>query len=185
MSAKRTAIDTTATLNPAASAAGAETCCANLPPPVEQHIWLQRFVGEWEAEVEAFMGPDQPPMKTKGVETARMLGGFWLVSEGRNTEFPYSFIFTLGYDPAKSRYVATWVDTMSGHLWNYEGGVDTAGQILTLETEGPAPMASGKRCKFRETTRFTSADHRLFTSAMLGDDGKWIKVLTVNSWRKK
>jgi hypothetical protein len=74
---------------------------------------------------------------------------------------------------------------MSGHLWTYEGEVDTTGEILTLDTEGPFPMAPGKRFKFREITRFVNAGHRVFTSSLLGEDGNWSTMLTVNSRRKK
>jgi hypothetical protein len=168
--------------NPVAETPGG---CVNSPPPGREHEWLQRFVGEWEAEIEACMEPGQPPMRSTGEERARMLGGFWLISEGRNSAFPFSFVFTLGFDPGKSRYVATWVDTMSGHLWTYEGEVDTTGEILTLDTEGPFPMAPGKRFKFREITRFVNAGHRVFTSSLLGEDGNWSTMLTVNSRRKK
>lgn len=54
-----------------------------MPPPVKEHAWLQQLVGEWESETEVFMEPGKPPMKGKGSEAARMLGGFWLVGEGK------------------------------------------------------------------------------------------------------
>jgi hypothetical protein len=39
--------------------------------PVKEHELLQKFVGEWESEGEAFMAPGQPPTKLKGVESSR------------------------------------------------------------------------------------------------------------------
>ena len=186
MSAKNSTIDNPPVAANAAAQPGEPfPGCLDHPAAGREHEWLQRFVGEWEAEIEACLVPGQPALKSTGVEHARMLGGFWLVSEGRNTAFPFSFVFTLGFDPRKSRYVATWVDTMSSHLWTYEGEVDKSGEILTLETEGPAPMAQGKHVRFRETTRFTGADRRVFTSSIRGEDGTWSTMLTVNSWRKK
>lgn len=155
------------------------------PGPAPQHEWLQQFVGEWESEVEIFMEPGKPPMKTKGAEHARMVGGFWLVSEGRNVEFPYSFMLTLGYDPQRGKYVGTWADTMMPYLWRYEGTVDATGKILTLETEGPAPGSPDRHTKFREVTEFKSREQRQFTSRMLGEDGQWHTILTVNARRKK
>ena len=49
--------------------------CQEMPGPVEEHGLLQKFVGEWESEGEAFMAPGQPPTKLKGVESSRMIGG--------------------------------------------------------------------------------------------------------------
>jgi hypothetical protein len=155
------------------------------PPPGKQHAWLQKFVGTWEADVEATVDPSQPPMKSKGTETSRMVGGFWLIAEGKNDAFPFSYVTTLGYDTGKQKYVGTWVDSMTDRLWTYEGSVDETGKILTMETAGPCPLVPGKIFKFREVTEFKSPDHRVFTSAIQGEDGKWTTILTVNSRRKK
>ncbi len=171
---------------PAAPPIAQEDCdLSGMPEPLPEHAWLQQFVGEWEAEVEATMEPGQPPMKSKGTERARMLGGFWMISEGRNDSFPYAFTLTLGYDPNKRKYVGTWVDTMGSHLWTYEGTVDATGRILALETEGACPMNPGQYFKCREVTEFVSRDHRVFTSSRLGEDGSWATFMTVHSRRRK
>ena len=153
--------------------------------PTKEHEWLRRFVGEWESDIEAFMDPSQPPMKSKGASSERMLGDLWLLSEGGNDAMPYKFLLILGYDPNKRKYVGTWTDTMAAYLWKYEGTVNAAGNILTLETEGPSPMTPDRISKFREVTEFKSNDHRVFTSSIQGEDGKWSKMLTVTSRRKK
>ena len=77
--------------------------CQEMPGPVEEHGLLQKFVGEWESEGEAFMAPGQPPTKLKGVESSRMIGGFWFVAQIKSTvpDFPYEQILTIGYHPAK------------------------------------------------------------------------------------
>ena len=133
------------------------------------------------------MEPGKPAIKAKGTETSRLIGGFWVVGEGKGEmmNMPFTSVLTLGYDPDKKKYVGTWVDSMSSYLWKYEGTVDATGKILTLETEGPCPMAPGKLSKFREVTEFKSKDHRVFTSSILADDGKWTTMVTVNSHRKK
>ena len=82
----------------------------------KEHEWLQKFVGEWESAVEVTMEPGKPPMKCKGIESTRMLGGFWVVGEatGKMEGVPGTMtsLMTLGYDPQKSKYVGTWVDSM-------------------------------------------------------------------------
>lgn len=159
----------------------------DFPKPGPEHAWLQQFVGEWESETEALMTPDQPPVKSKGTERVSSLGGFWTVSEIKSTmmDMPFTGNLTLGYDPAKKKYVGTWVDSVSGQLWRYEGNVDPTGKTLTLDTEGVCPMNPGKVSQFKEVISVEDKDHKVFTSSILGDDGKWKTMMTSHAWRRK
>jgi hypothetical protein len=89
---------------------------------------------------------------------------------------------TLGFDPEKKQYVGTWVDSMTGKLWQYTGKVE--GNRLTLETEGICPMQA-KPVRFRDTLELIDADHKTYTSAMMGEDGKWLTVMTSKAERIK
>ena len=170
-------------------AVGAEDTAAapEVPAPVKQHEWLRHFVGEWETEVEVTTEPGKPPMTGKGTESARMLGGFWVVGHGKGEmegmPGTMTSLLTLGYDQQKGKYVGTWVDSMNSYLWKYEGSVDATGKVLTLETEGPCPLKTGL-VRFKEVTEFRSKDHRVFTSSMQGDDGKWITMVKAQYRRK-
>lgn len=157
-----------------------------MPPPVKEHEWLQQFVGNWEYETEIFMDPTKPPMKVKGNEVVRSIGGFWIVAESKGDMMgkPFLGVMTLGFDPQAKKYTGTWVDSMASHLWKYEGTVDSAGKILTLATEGPCPMKPGLT-KFREVTEWKNKDERVFTSSFQGDDGKWNMMVRVTSHRSK
>ena len=73
---------------------------------------------------------------------------------------------------------------MSSYQWKYEGTTDAAGKILTLETEGPCPLAPGKLLKFKEVTEIKSEDHKVFTSSVQGEDGKWTTMVKVDFHRK-
>src|SRR5260370_30383716 len=117
------------------------SACKEKPGPVKEHQLLQKFVGEWESEGEAFMARGQPRTKLKGVESSRLIGGFWFVAQIKSTlpDFPYEQILTIGYDPAKKKYIGTVIDSMTSHIWEYEGMFDVTGNILTWETEGPIP----------------------------------------------
>ena len=46
--------------------------------PQAEHLWLEKFLGEWESEGEVDMGPDRGPEETTGEETVRSLGGLWV-----------------------------------------------------------------------------------------------------------
>lgn len=157
------------------------------PAPQKEHEWLKQFVGEWESEVEAAMGPGQPAIKCKGTMSSRMLGGFWVVSESKSDMMGMQMnsIQTIGYNPKTKKYVGTWVDNMLDHMWKYEGSVDAAGKLLTLEAEGPNFLVEGKTTKFRDAYEFKSKDHIVMSSSMLGDDGKWTTFMTGNIKRKK
>ena len=55
----------------------------SMPVPTKEHLWLQQFAGDWESEFELFFDPGNPPLQCKGTGSARSIGGFWIVSEGK------------------------------------------------------------------------------------------------------
>jgi Protein of unknown function (DUF1579) len=154
--------------------------------PQKEHQWLQKLVGEWTSEGEAAMEPGKPPERWKATESVRSLGGLWVLAEGQS-EMPgggtATTLMTLGYDPQKQRYVGTFVGSMMTHLWVYNGALDAAGTVLTLDTEGPD--MTGKMAKFKDVIELKNDDHRLLRSQMLSDDGKWHEFMTANYRRKK
>ena len=156
-----------------------------LPKPEKQHAWLEQLAGEWDTEMETSEGSGQTK-KHKGTESARMIGGFWLQCQVKADMGGTTFtgILTVGYDPAKKIYVGTWIDSMTSFMWRYEGTVDEAGKVLTLNTEGPSPMDPKKTCKFREVLAITDADHKTFTSHF-EHDGKWVEMMKATYTRKK
>lgn len=151
--------------------------------PQQEHHWLQKLVGEWTYEGECNMGPDQPPAKSTGSEVVRSLGGLWVLCEGQG-EMPggglATTLMTIGYDPRQKRFVGTWVGSMMAHLWLYEGTLDAAGKVLTLESEGPSMTGDGKLAKYRDVIELKSDDHRVMTSHLLGDDGQWHLFMTAS-----
>jgi len=155
--------------------------------PVQEHHWLQKLVGEWTSEMEAKMGPDQPPFKSQGTETVRSLGGLWTLGEGQG-EMPGGGIgytlMTLGYDPLKKRFVGTFIGSMMTYLWLYDGALDEAANKLTLDAEGPSMSDDGKMVKYQDIIEFKNDDHRTLSSQYLGDDGQWHHFMTAHYRRK-
>jgi hypothetical protein len=156
--------------------------------PQKEHLWLQKLAGEWTCEAEMTMKPDQPPIKSTGTETVRSLGGLWILAEGHG-EMPggghATTMLTLGYDPETRRYVGTWVGSMMTHMWVYDGALDPAGTVLTLDTEGPSMAGDGKMAKYQDVIEVQSDDHRILSSQVLGDDGKWFRFMTAHYRRRK
>lgn len=158
-----------------------------MPRPEKEHLWLQQLVGEWDVDVEMHMEPGKPPQKSKGTETTRAIGGFWIVAENKGTfmDKPFTGVLTLGYDSDRKTYIGTWVDSMTSYMWKYQGSVDSAGKALTLETEGPCPHTPGKLSKFKEVIEFKNPDHKVFTSSMQAEDGTWVTGMIAHYQRKR
>jgi hypothetical protein len=155
--------------------------------PQKEHEWLQQLVGEWTYESECVMGPDQPAERFKGKESVRSLGGLWVLCEGVG-EMPGggtgNLIITIGYDPAKQRFVGTFIGSMMANLWIYDGELDAAGKVLTLNAEGPSFTGNGKMANYQDIIEIKGANHRVLSSQVKGDDGTWTKFMTANYRRK-
>ncbi len=158
-----------------------------MTPVQPEHKLLEQFVGQWEGESEVTMTPGQPPMKVKGSESARMIGGFWMVAEHQTTfgEMKFTAIMTLGYDPKTKKYIGTWIDSVMNHMWKYEGTVDETGKIFTLLAEGPNPAAPNGVSTYRDVFEFKTPDHKVLTSSVQTPDGGWQAFSVGNYHRKK
>lgn len=154
----------------------------------KEHEWLQKLVGDWTAEMECVMGPDQPPMKSKGTESVRSIGGLWTQGEGSG-EAPdgskVTSVMTLGYDPDKQRFVGSFIASMMTHMWLYEGTLDASGKVLTLDTKGPGMSGGGKMMKYQDVIQIIDDNHRVLTSRVRGDDGQWTQFMTAHYRRTK
>jgi hypothetical protein len=152
--------------------------------PQKEHEWLQQLVGDWRFEAPS----KEPGCSHTGTQTVRSIGGLWIQAEGRS-QMPDGqsavMMLTLGYDPQKGKFVGTWLDTMMAYLWVYEGSLDPTGKILSLDTEGPSFTGNGKMAKYRETIEIKNPDSRVFTSSILGADGKWQTIMTAKYTRVK
>src|SRR5688572_14822638 len=93
---------------------GTQMQMPDMPKPQKEHEWLKQLEGEWEYDAEMGMELGKMDMKSKGTESVKSVGGFWVVSENKGEMMgePFQGVLTLGYSPEKSKYVATWVDSM-------------------------------------------------------------------------
>lgn len=156
------------------------------PQPEPEHQWLQRLVGEWTVEVECSMGPDQPPMTSNRRESVRSLGALWTIGEGSD-DAPGSAcdsVMTLGFDPPTKRFVGTFISSMMTHLWPYNGSLDPAGKVLTLDSEGPSFAGDGTMAKYQDIIELVTDDYRILSSQMLGSDGQWTPFMKAHYRRK-
>lgn len=154
--------------------------------PQAEHKWLERLVGEWVWEMHGSGGPDQPPVAHTGTDSVRALN-VWVQCEGQMPGpdgAPMTTVMTLGYDPAKGKYVGTFIGSMMTHLWVYEGTVDETGNKLVLSADGPSFTDPTRTAKYRDTIEFLSADYRTLSSHYQADDGTWHPFCLVHYRRK-
>lgn len=149
--------------------------------PQQEHHWLNRLVGDWSYENEAVMGPDQPPIKSQGTQSTHSIGGLWIECVGKGNMpdgNPATMIITLGFDPVKKRFVGTFIGSMMTHLWVYDGAL--AGNVLTLEAEGPSMQDPHSMAKYQDIIELVSDDHYILSSQILAPDGRWIPFMTAH-----
>ncbi len=94
-------------------------------------------------------------------------------------------IMTVGFDVQKGRYVGTWIGSMMTYLWRYDGNLDAAENVLTLNAEGPHMTIEGKIMRYRDVIAFKSDDHRTLTAHMQDEAGKWQTIMTAHYRRRK
>jgi len=169
---------------PAAPAAAAPAMPPLPKPGPEQEI-LKMQEGNWDAVVESWMAPGQPPVTTKGSETNTMLGGLWLVSDfkGEFMGTPFQGHGVLGWDAVKKKYVNTWVDSMSVGLTTGEATYDGSKKVLAGWMEGPD--MTGKVMKMNELSEQKDADNRVFTMSVPGPDGHDVPIMRITYKRRK
>lgn len=159
-----------------------------IAPATLQHEWLRQFVGEWTFEGGCDAGPGRPPMKWGGTEAVRMLGDFWLVFEGKGpmpSGQEMNYVMLLGFDPAKGKFVGSWIGSPMTAMFVYEGDLDPSGAVLPLCTTGPNPMAPDTLANFKDVHEITTDGRRAMWSQLQGPDGAWQKFMHVTFQKRR
>jgi len=153
------------------------------PQPGPHHQVLQKDVGTWDAEVVIHPGPGAPSIPSKGMAHSRLAcGGLWLISEFKNETTGFEGHGIFGYDPAKGKYVGTWIDPMRTFLAVYEGSYDPASRTMTMWVETDV---QGKHLRWREVTETLDPDTQVWHQFMSGPDGKDFETMTVTYRRQR
>jgi hypothetical protein len=154
--------------------------------PQSEHMWLQKLVGEWKYESEA-QGPDGATHRESGTETVRSFGNLWITTEmqgGMAGGDGQRSVLTLGYDPQKARFVGTFISTAVALLWVYDGSLDAAKKVLTLDCEGPSMTGDGSTAKYQDILELVSDNERILRSQSQDASGKWTEFMRMTYRRK-
>ena len=156
-----------------------------MPKPGPEHAVLKDQAGVWDATVESFMAPGQPPVLSKGTETGAMVGDFWLVSDFKTEMMgtPFNGRGTMGYDPARKKYVSSWIDSMTPTLSLGESDYDPATRTFTGWLDGLD--YAGQPTKIKAVTVWKDPATRVFTMSLKGPDGKDMTAMRITYTRRK
>jgi len=155
--------------------------------PAEPHAKLAKLEGSWAVRTKSWMDPAQPPEETTGTCEFRMvLGGRYLEQrfEGSMMGRPFSGIGFTGYDNAKKKYEAFWIDSVGTGMMIMTGTADASGK-KTVYTGSMLDPASGKTVDMKSVDTLVDDDTILFELWMSGPDGKMAKGMEMTYTRKK
>lgn len=125
-------------------------------------------VGTWDAQV-VVRPPGAPPLPSRGVAVSRLAcGGKWLITDFTN-ESGFEGHGVYGWDPARGKYVSTWVDSMRTFLVVAEGSFDPATRTMSFVAQAEI---NGHRMTWREDTRRLDDDTREFRQVFLTPEGE-------------
>lgn len=149
--------------------------------PGPEHNILKAMEGTWDFEFKSADGS-----VSKGVSTYTMeCNGLWLTSDFK-TDFggaPFQGKGMDGYDPARKKYVAIWVDSMTTYPMIFEGDYDAASHQLKMTSKSAGP--DGKPATWRSVTTYDSKDQHTFDMYLAPEGAAEQKMMTVVYRRKK
>ena len=168
---------------PAADAkkANAEHNMTEAIAPGAKHKALEPFVGEWTAEVKAWMAPGQPPAESKGTAKATWILDGRYVQEEFSGDFmgqPFRGMSLTGYDNVRGKYRSVWVDNMSTTIVTSEGDFDAANKTLTFNGDYACAMTGDKNKKAKMISRIVNKDKHVFEmhDPTLGANSKVMEI---------
>jgi len=161
--------------------------------PGENHKRMQELAGTWDYAVKWWMSPEAPPNESSGTAVIKsVMGGRYLVGDhtgkiqmpgpdGKMTDAEFKGMSLEGYDNAKRKLVAAWIDNMGTGIMNLEGTYDSAAKTLTYLADYEA--MPGMKSKIRELIKLTDKDHHTI-EFYENRGGKEVKTVEIRYTRK-
>jgi hypothetical protein len=147
--------------------------------------YFDRMEGTWTHDAEGMADPAQGWQSSSGTEEwvwkQGELHGTTKLKDNNGGEHVISWQLK-GVE--KSGECKLTIDLPAGLPdWHYEGKLDKTGEVLTLSTSGPNPMAPGETLDYRTVLEWVDKDTRKVTDAVLQDD-KWVEFYRGDLKRK-
>jgi len=155
----------------------AEAACT----PGAAHKLLEPLVGDWNAEVKCWMGPDAPPTITKGTAKSTWALKERFVQQEFNGEFmgkPFRGIGFTGYDNVRQKYNSVWIDDMTTTMVTSEGEAEPGGKAITFAGNYACAMTGEKHKETKQIYRIASHNKHTFEmhDPSRGDNSKVMEI---------
>ncbi len=149
------------------------------------HAILKKDIGIWDAEIKIWLpGQGDQPMLSKGTETNKMVGDFWIVNQ-----FDYEMMGqtfgghgVFGFDPASGKYSGTWYSSDSPTAIPMEGQWDESTKTMTMSMDGTDSF--GNPIKGKTVSTYVDDNHKTFEMHLDLGDGEMHKMMEVRYTRK-
>ena len=143
--------------------------------------FLQQFEGKWKSSSK----PKGEADGVSGTMTAHRLGGQWLVCqhEAMMGSTRFEGLQRVGFDRKTNKFIGSWSDSMSDHVWKYDGTLGV--KRLLLNADGPDWTDPSKTQAYRDTYEFKTPDTIETVSQMKNEDGEWKTFMSGTMTRDK
>ena len=142
---------------------GAAAARAAVAEVGDEHLWLSKKTGQWEAQLQLATGPGDETLQGRASVSRRMELGGRVLAEYWNGEIggrPFEGVRRTGYDNVSGEFWSTWTDTESTALYVSRGErVPDAGQI-ELSGEYTDPVTN-RRVGMEAVWTFVDVDREI------------------------
>lgn len=151
--------------------------------PGAEHALLKKLEGRFECRTKATFEPGQPAKESVGTSEQKItFGGLFLqqnvVGTCPITGKSFQGVGYTGYDNAKKKYVAVWLDSLSSGIHPAEGTIDGAGKVITFNGTCTDPL-SGKDEKYRSVLTIVDDNRSTYEIFNAGPDGKEFRAMEI------
>lgn len=155
--------------------------------PLPEHEWLANLAGKWDIECEYFYGDAEPAITTTAVDTARMMGPFWLVDELTIDMLasPIRAMAFTTFSPLRRTFITRWVDSSMPYPYRFEGRYNRPTRQLKMGGMNYDPVHRVESL-YRSTTTFPddAMSERILELDVESPEGERIPVLRYHMRRR-
>ena len=158
--------------------------------PGEQHKNLAQHVGEWDAEVSTYFGPE--PSKSKGKLVCKtILGGRYVQEEFTGNlnmggmQMPFSGQSLAGFDNHTGEFTSIWIDSMGTGMQIMKGKPGEDPKVLIMMGEKTENPVMGGMFTPKGVTTVIDDDTFTYEQYSIDDKGAEQKELHIKYTRRK